>query len=65
VFVCERDRVRTKLMENHIYLPVHWPNECSLDNSLYEDLISLPIDSRFSDDDYEAIHLLIRDYIKR
>jgi len=65
LFVCERDRVRAKLMENHIYLPVHWPNECSLDNSLYEDLISLPIDSRFSYDDYEAIHFLIRDYIKR
>ncbi len=59
VYVKERDCLRRRLMEHHIYCAVHWPLEHS---GVYEDagwirdhILSLPIDQRYQRDEMEYL----------
>ncbi len=55
--VPERDAFRKYLMDNKIYCAVHWPfdglkkEDRSFANKLSEELISLPIDQRYGEDE--------------
>lgn len=57
-----RDRVRKYLMNDNIFLPVHWPVSHGLENRLYSSMISIPIDSRYGGDDMERVAKLIMKY---
>ncbi|MGY3958353.1 aspartate aminotransferase family protein [Aeromonas popoffii] len=45
----KRDDVRYELMRNSIYLAIHWPTIEQSKNSLSDRVISIPLDSRYSD----------------
>jgi hypothetical protein len=45
--VDDRDALRAYLAERRIYLPTHWPNPLALSNSLYDRVLSVPVDSRY------------------
>lgn len=60
-----RDELRKHLFSKRIFLPVHWPAIKGIKNELYEKLISIPVDSRYSRDDMENIARIISDYLGR
>jgi len=53
IMINNRDEARKKLIENHIYLPVHWPNELEKNNRLYDSELSLVCDQRYDNSDIE------------
>ena len=58
VLLKKRDIVRKKLIENNIYCPVHWPNEISSKNEIYNQELSLICDQRYDEND-------IREYVDK
>lgn len=52
IILNNRDEVRKKMIENNIYLPVHWPND-NLDNDIYNIELSLINDQRYNKNDVE------------
>lgn len=46
-----RDVVRSLLIKNSIYCPIHWPNINSFDNSIYDLELSLICDQRYDEKD--------------
>jgi len=58
----ERDNLRRDLYNNNIFLPVHWPNILNIDNDLYKNLLSIPIDSRYSEEEMQRILLIVSKY---
>ncbi|HRR19643.1 MAG TPA: hypothetical protein P5332_11410 [Ignavibacteriales bacterium] len=64
----ERDRVRKKLIQKKIFLPVHWPIEhynkkSILAKEMAENVISLIIDQRYSEDEIEYQVLTLKEMI--
>lgn len=59
-----RDSLRKFLFKNDIFLPIHWPNILHLDNSLYGRLLSIPVDSRYDENDMLRIAELIRAFME-
>ena len=64
----DRNDFKAKLIENHIYSPIHWPIPNYLDISnfhnskkIYESIISIPCDQRYSIKDMERIVKNIKD----
>ena len=64
-----RDEFQKILIENKIYSPVHWPRTNQVDysvfsgsNSILEDIISIPIDQRYSLAEMDRIAYIIRDF---
>lgn len=60
-----RENFRTYMISNKVYTPVHWPVPDSLSknyNMLYDTLISVPIDQRYSAEDMNKIKKLFLDY---
>ena len=57
----DRDSVRKYLMNKNIFLAIHWPAPDCAYNSLTEQLLSIPLDSRYNDKDIERICILIRE----
>ncbi|MDY0016221.1 MAG: DegT/DnrJ/EryC1/StrS family aminotransferase [Candidatus Delongbacteria bacterium] len=64
-----RDELQRKLIENKIYAPVHWPRANHVNYSIYsgsncilENIISIPIDQRYSLAEMDRIAYIIRDY---
>lgn len=64
-----RDEFKRKLIDNKIYAPVHWPRVPQIDYSIYagansilENIISIPIDQRYSLAEMDRIAYIIRDY---
>lgn len=56
VFSCIKPKkLRIELMSHNIFLPIHWPNTYDIDNILYQNTLSIPLDSRYSDKDMERI----------
>lgn len=47
----KRDELRKFLFSEKIFLPVHWPKPCQCGNPLYEKIISIPVDSRYDEND--------------
>lgn len=52
IIINNRNYARKKMIENNIYLPVHWPND-GLNNDIYNVELSLIIDQRYSKNDIE------------
>ena len=59
--------LKNKLIENKVFVPTYWPNvlewvrENSFEYFLTQNLVSLPIDQRYSEKDMELIISLIND----
>ncbi len=61
IIIDDRDNKRKKLINNQIYLPVHWHNELNIDNKIYEKELSLVCDQRYNEEDIkEYIDTLIK-----
>ncbi len=60
--VDERDALKRSLMTEKIFLPVHWPPTGQNDNSLFNKLLSIPLDSRYNETDLEKVALKIREF---
>ena len=46
-----RDNIRKQLIDNNIYLPIHWPNFNNFNNKIYKVELSLICDQRYSKND--------------
>lgn len=64
-----RDEFQRILIENKIYSPVHWPRTNQVDyplftgsNKILENIISIPIDQRYSLAEMDRIAYIIRDF---
>jgi len=68
VLVPDRDGLRKYLMENDIYCAVHWPfngvahEERPLGLALSKDLISLPIDQRYGEEEMEYLFKVLSEF---
>lgn len=60
--VDRRDALREFLRAQQIFLPVHWPRPGALANPLYDRVISIPVDSRYDEDDLERVAAAIEAY---
>jgi hypothetical protein len=58
--VDRRDELRSHLHAQRIFLPAHWPNPGGLHNPLYDRIISIPVDSRYGEDDLERVALAVK-----
>ncbi len=59
-----RDDLKKYLAEKGIYLPIHWPNTYDIKNPLYDRVISIPVDSRYSTQDMKRIAKVLKDFYK-
>lgn len=55
ILLPNRDAVRRKLMGHNIFLAVHWPEGTKVINKLSHAILSIPLDSRYSEDDMREI----------
>lgn len=65
LFVLDVDRrseLREHLRAQRIFLPVHWPNPGALDNPLYDRIISIPVDSRYGEQDLQRVVAAIESF---
>lgn len=60
--VDQRDELRQYLFSRRVYLPVHWPQINGVSNNLYNRLISIPVDSRYTQPDMAKIGRLINNF---
>lgn len=51
VLLDNRDIIRKKLIDNNIYLPIHWPNFNNFNNDIYNLELSLVCDQRYNNND--------------
>ena len=58
ILINERDSVRKSLIENSIYLPIHWPSFEGVSNDIVNKELSLVCDQRYKED-------VIEDYINK
>ncbi|WP_392340481.1 hypothetical protein [Moritella marina] len=58
-----RDAVRRRLMGHNIFLAVHWPEAKVVVNQLSHSILSIPLDSRYSEHDINVICQYIRSSI--
>lgn len=59
ILLKDRDRVREKLRESHIYLAIHWPSLSTLGNKLSPNILSIPLDSRYQMSDIQRMCQII------
>lgn len=62
LLVDDRDLLRKYLFGKKIFLPVHWPGGGLPANMLYDRIISIPVDSRYSPADMKRVALSISDF---
>ncbi len=62
IILSKRDFIRKQLMKHQIFLAVHWPRLSITYNQLSDCLLSLPLDSRYSQLDIERVCGLIMEY---
>lgn len=62
--VPERDALKKHLASKRIYLPVHWPRISAPRHRFYDELISIPLFSRYTGDDMTRIARLIAAFYK-
>lgn len=62
LYVDRRDELRNYLFSHNIFLPVHWPKIPGLGNSLYDHIISIPVDSRYDESDMTRVATLINSF---
>ncbi|WP_461634100.1 hypothetical protein [Labilibaculum euxinus] len=64
VFSCENIQyIRKKLMNHKIFLARHWPNSYNISSSLYQNLLSIPLDPRYNKKDMERMSKIISKYL--
>jgi hypothetical protein len=63
--VDRRDELRRHLHAQRIFLPVHWPNPGGLHNRLYERVISIPVDSRYGEEDLRRVAAAVEAFYDR
>lgn len=64
VFSCENIQyIRNELMNREIFLARHWPNIYNISNTLYQNLLSIPLDSRYDENDMEKAGKIISKYL--
>lgn len=60
-FLINKDNVRSKLIAKRIFVPIYWPNvfkwttEKMFENYLAKNLLALPIDQRYNEEDMQHI----------
>lgn len=59
------DRLRKFLFKKKVFLPVHWPENGKVQNILYRELISIPVDSRYNKQDMKHIAGLIGKFLRK
>lgn len=68
-FLLDNINLRKKLIESKVYIPFYWPNVqswCnaeSLENTLSQLLLALPIDQRYSIDEMNFIVSVLKEFI--
>ncbi len=62
LLVDKRDQLREYLFSENVFLPVHWPQVKGCSNDIYKRIISVPLDSRFDEQDMKKIAALINDF---
>lgn len=62
LLVEKRDELRDRLFKEKVFLPVHWPKTIESGNTLYDKIISIPVDSRYTIDDMKAIAEIINKF---
>ena len=60
----KRDVLRKYLIENKIYLPVHWPQEEKI-NNIFENELSLICDQRYDKSQIEEYIDLVIDFLNK
>jgi hypothetical protein len=60
--VGRRDELREYLRARRIFLPVHWPRPEALENPLYDRIISIPVDSRYGEEDLQRVVAAIEEF---
>lgn len=61
----KRGALRSFLIENRVYCPVHWPRHSGLDSRLYDEELSLICDQRYGAADMDRIISLISEFEER
>ena len=59
IVIKNRNDIRRKLMDHNIFLAIHWPEINSVRNIISEQILSLPLDSRYSLQDVTRLCILI------
>ena len=60
-----RDEIRKELFNHNVFLAVHWPKVSGSMSSLPERVLSIPLDSRYSESDMKELCYLIISLIKK
>lgn len=60
LYLNNRDEIRSALMKINVFLAVHWPSSDAIRNSMYQSIISIPVDGRYSIDDIKSVCKLIQ-----
>lgn len=63
--VNRRDELKAYLFSKKIFLPVHWPAIEGRDNILYQRVLSIPVDSRYDQDDMAKIARFVRGFLNK
>jgi hypothetical protein len=63
--VDRRDELKRHLQAQRIFLPVHWPNPGRLESSLYDRIISIPVDSRYGEEDLRRVAAAVEAFYDR
>ena len=54
-----RDKIRKRLFDYKIFLPIHWPNKI-LNNVLYDKVISIPLFENYSNKEFEYVLSILK-----
>ncbi|MEH6456402.1 MAG: hypothetical protein V7749_08780 [Cocleimonas sp.] len=65
VLLANRDEVKKGLTLHNVYLAIHWPEIYDVGNQLSDFILSIPLDSRYSEDDMYKVCDLILSLINR
>lgn len=58
-----RDEVRSVLINNNIYCPIHWPKPKNCESNLYDHELSIICDQRYNEDDMERIISVLQEIL--
>lgn len=62
--ISNRDDLRKYLFSKNIFLPIHWPQSTGK-NTLYEEVISIPLFPKYSMDDIKYIATTIKEFYEK
>lgn len=63
IFLNSRDKIRYELMDSNIFLAVHWPDIKGCNNALSSNILSIPTDSRYGENELNALCLKIESLV--